>query len=383
MKPIKVMTVFGTRPEAIKMAPLVKELTSRDTFETICCVTAQHRQMLDSVLNIFDINPDFDLNIMETGQSLYKITAKALTGMERVLKNARPDIILVHGDTSSSFAGALSAFYEKIPVGHVEAGLRTFDRYSPFPEEMNRRLVTEISELHFCPTATNSRNLNNESIRAGVFVTGNTVIDALKTTVRDDFRFSPAIESVLGTGRLILVTAHRRENYGRPMREIFSALARIANDFKDVRILYPVHPSPVVRGAASELLSNVPRVFLIDPVDADEMHNLIARCHMVITDSGGLQEEAPALGKPVLVVRRETERPEAVEAGTVKMAGVNEETIYKLASELLSSPSEYAKMARAVNPYGDGKACARIADIIEWRFGLREAPLDEFSPKQV
>lgn len=377
---IKVMSVFGTRPEAIKMAPLVKELGRRAEIQSLCCVTAQHRQMLDTVLEAFSLTPDYDLNIMEARQSLYTITAKALTGMQGVLEEARPDLVLVHGDTSTTFAGALAAFYAQIPVGHVEAGLRTYDRYSPFPEEMNRTLTGDLADLHFCPTAANRDNLLREGIDRGVFRTGNTVIDALKTTVRPDFTFhTPLLNQLDYTGRrVVLVTCHRRENYGPPMAHIMSALRRLAQDLPEVELVYPVHLSPVVQEAAHSHLDGLANVHLIEPLDVLEMHNLMARAYLVLTDSGGLQEEAPALGKPVLVLRRETERPEAVAAGTVRLAGTEEETVYTLARELLEDRASYEKMARAVNPYGDGWACRRIADAIEYRFGLRSDPPEDW-----
>ena len=377
---IKVMSVFGTRPEAIKMAPLVKELGRRAEIQSLCCVTAQHRQMLDTVLEAFSLTPDYDLNIMEARQSLYTITAKALTGMQGVLEEARPDLVLVHGDTSTTFAGALAAFYAQIPVGHVEAGLRTYDRYSPFPEEMNRTLTGDLADLHFCPTAANRDNLLREGIERGVFRTGNTVIDALKTTVRPDFTFhTPLLNQLDYTGRrVVLVTCHRRENYGPPMAHIMSALRRLAQDLPEVELVYPVHLSPVVQEAAHSHLDGLENVHLIEPLDVLEMHNLMARAYLVLTDSGGLQEEAPALGKPVLVLRRETERPEAVAAGTVRLAGTEEETVYTLARELLEDRASYEKMARAVNPYGDGWACRRIADAIEYRFGLRKDPPEDW-----
>ena len=374
------MTIFGTRPEAIKMAPLALELSRRENIRALCCVTAQHREMLDSVLEIFHLKPDYDLNIMEPRQTLSTITSKCLLGMDGVLDEARPDLVLVHGDTSTTFAGALSAFYHQIPVGHVEAGLRTYDKWSPFPEEMNRKMVGAIADLHFCPTVTNRDNLARENITKGVFLTGNTVIDALQTTVKRDYTFQEEVLNRLDyqNRRVILVTCHRRENYGQPMTNIMTALRRIADAFPDTELVYPVHLSPVVQEAAHKYLDGHPRIHLIAPLAVDEMHNLMARCHLVMTDSGGLQEEAPALGKPVLVLRRETERPEAVQAGTVKLAGVEEETIFSLASELLTSESAYAAMAHAVNPYGDGRACRRIADAIEWRFGLRQTPPEEF-----
>ena len=382
MNRIRVMTIFGTRPEAIKMAPLALELSRRPQIDALCCVTAQHRQMLDSVLDIFRLVPDFDLNIMEPRQTLSTITSKCLLGMEEVLEQARPDLVLVHGDTSTTFAGALAAFYHRVPVGHVEAGLRTYDKYSPYPEEMNRRMVSAIADLHFCPTPSNRDNLAREGIEQGVFLTGNTVIDALQTTVVKDFHFSEGVLNDLDyvNRKVILVTCHRRENYGTPMAHIMTALRRVADDFPDVELVYPVHLSPVVQEAAHQYLDGHPRIHLIAPLAVDEMHNLMARCHLVMTDSGGLQEEAPALGKPVLVLRRETERPEAVAAGTVQLAGTEEEPIFQMASRLLTDPAAYAAMAHAANPYGDGRACGRIADAIEYRFGLRAQPPAPFHP---
>ena len=382
MDKIKVMTIFGTRPEAIKMAPLALELSRRPQIDALCCVTAQHRQMLDSVLDIFRLVPDFDLNIMEPRQTLSTITSKCLLGMEEVLEQARPDLVLVHGDTSTTFAGALAAFYHRVPVGHVEAGLRTYDKYSPYPEEMNRRMVSAIADLHFCPTPSNRDNLAREGIEQGVFLTGNTVIDALQTTVVKDFHFSEGVLNDLDyvNRKVILVTCHRRENYGTPMAHIMTALRRVADAFPDVELVYPVHLSPVVQEAAHQYLDGHPRIHLIAPLAVDEMHNLMARCHLVMTDSGGLQEEAPALGKPVLVLRRETERPEAVAAGTVQLAGTEEEPIFQMASRLLTDPAAYAAMAHAANPYGDGRACGRIADAIEYRFGLRAQPPAPFHP---
>ena len=377
MKKIKVMTIFGTRPEAIKMAPLALELEKRENIEAICCVTAQHREMLDSVLEIFKLKPDYDLNIMQPRQTLSSITARCITGMDDVLDEAKPDLVLVHGDTSTTFAGALAAFYHQIPVGHVEAGLRTYDKWSPFPEEMNRKMVGSIADLHFCPTVSNEANLTKENITAGVFRTGNTVIDALQTTVVDNFTFGEDILNKLDyeNRKVILVTCHRRENYGQPMTNIMTALRRIADANPDCELVYPVHLSPVVQEVARKHLSNHERIHLIAPLSVDEMHNLMARCYLVMTDSGGLQEEAPALGKPVLVMRKETERPEAVEAGTVRLAGVEEEDIFSMGCELLQNRDSYEKMAHAVNPYGDGQACRRIADAIEFHFGLRaEAP---------
>ena len=379
MKRIKVMSVFGTRPEAIKMAPLVQALAAREGFESLCCLTGQHREMLDSVMEIFGLRADYDLNIMQKQQTLSSITTRALLGMEQVLDEAQPDLVLVHGDTSTTFAGALAAFYHKIPVGHVEAGLRTYDKYSPFPEEMNRTLVGDIAALHFSPTAANAENLRKEAVRGEIFVTGNTVIDAMRTTVRDDFRFSdPALNALdFENSRVIVLTCHRRENYGQPMHDILRAVRHIVQTHPGVEVVYPVHLSPAVRACAREELGGVERVHLIDPIDVEQMHNLMARCHFVMTDSGGLQEEAPALGKPVLVLRRETERPEAVAAGTVRLAGVEYDAVVRHACELLEQPETYRRMAQAVNPYGDGNACARIADAIAWHFGLQnEKPAD-------
>ena len=378
MSKLRVMSVFGTRPEAIKMAPLVKELAGREEIESLCCVTAQHREMLDSVLEVFHLKPDWDLNIMTPRQTLSTITSRCLTGMDEAIDALKPDLILVHGDTSTTFAGALSAFYHQIPVGHVEAGLRTYDKYSPFPEEMNRKLVSAIADLYFCPTENNRQNLLREGITEGLFVTGNTVIDALKTTVRKGYHFTTEILNALpyDTKKVVLVTCHRRENYGEPMKQIMLALRDIAERNEDTELVYPVHLSPVVREAVDRYLRGAPRVHLIDPLAADEMHNLMARCRLVLTDSGGLQEEAPALGKPVLVLRRETERPEAVAAGTVRLAGVEREAIVSLTEELLHNAEAYAAMAHAVNPYGDGFACRRIADAILWHFGRGERPAD-------
>jgi len=374
------MSIFGTRPEAIKMAPLVKELSRREGIESLCCVTAQHREMLDSVLEIFHIRPDFDLNIMEPGQTLSTITTKCLLGLEKVFQQAAPDLVLVHGDTSTAFSAALAAFYGKIKVGHVEAGLRTYDKYSPFPEEMNRTLVGDLADLHFSPTAANRANLAREGITKNVFLTGNTVIDAMATTVRPDFRFSTDVLNHLDYAgkKIIAVTCHRRENYGKPMEDIMAALRHIAGTHPEVELVYPVHLSPVVQEVAHRHLDGLENVHLIPPVDVEEMHNLMERCYMVMTDSGGLQEEAPALGKPVLVLRKETERPEAVAAGTVKLAGVDYEDIVALAEELLTDSAAYSAMAHAVNPYGDGRACLRIGDAIEYVFGLRETAPEEF-----
>ena len=382
MKKLRVMSIFGTRPEAIKMAPLVKELSRREAIESLCCVTAQHREMLDSVLGIFHITPDYDLNIMEPGQTLSTITTKCLLGLEKVFQEAKPDLVLVHGDTTTAFSAALAGFYGQIAVGHVEAGLRTYDRYSPFPEEMNRTLVGDLASLHFSPTAANRENLRREGITKNVFLTGNTVIDAMASTVRPDFHFPTELLNHLDyeNRTVILVTCHRRENYGEPMKHIMTALRRLVEDHPQVELVYPVHLSPVVRQAAKEYLGGHERIHLIDPVDVEEMHNLMSRCSFVMTDSGGLQEEAPALGKPVLVLRRETERPEAVAAGTVKLAGVEEADVYALGKQLINDRAFYDAMAHAVNPYGDGRACERIADAIEYVFERRAAPPREFQP---
>ena len=382
MKTIKVMTVFGTRPEAIKMAPLVHELERTEGVESIVCVTAQHRQMLDQVMDICHLTADYDLDIMQPRQTLATITTKSLAGLDEVLEQAKPDMVLVHGDTSTTFAGALAAFYHKIPVGHVEAGLRTFDKYSPFPEEMNRKLTGQIAALHFAPTERNRRNLAAEGITDGVIVCGNTVVDAIHSTVQPAFQFRDETLNGLDytSRRVILVTAHRRENYGEPMENIMRALRRLADAYTDIDIVYPVHLRPSVRETAAKYLSDHERIHLIEPLAVDEMHNLMGRSFMVMTDSGGLQEEAPSLGKPVLVLRRETERPEAIEAGTVRLAGVEEETIYAMACTLLDEPEEYNKMAHAVNPYGDGQTSRRIVQIIRWYFGQVSDKPDEFCP---
>lgn len=372
-KRIKVMTIFGTRPEAIKMAPLVKELEKYgDKIESIVCVTAQHREMLDQVLRIFDITPDYDLNIMHDRQTLVNIATRALEGLDEVMKKVKPDIVLVHGDTSTTFAGSLAAYYNQIAVGHVEAGLRTFDKYFPFPEEINRRITGVIADMHFAPTKRNEQNLLNENTNPNdIYVTGNTVIDALQTTVRDDYEFSDeGLKSLdWDNKRVIVMTAHRRENLGEPLKNICRAVLRVVNEFDDVQVVYPVHLNPAVREVAFDILGGHDRIKLIDPVSADELHNAIKRGYLVLTDSGGLQEEAPSLGKPVLVLRNETERPEAVDAGTVKIAGVDEDNIYNMTRELLTSSDEYGKMAHAVNPYGDGHASERIVKAIIERFG--------------
>ena len=362
------------------MCPLVNELKTRENIITKVCVTGQHRQMLDQVLEIFKVVPDYDLSIMKDKQTLFDITINILNGIREILEAEKPDVVLVHGDTSTTFVTALACFYLQIPVGHVEAGLRTYNIHSPYPEEFNREAVGIISQYNFAPTEVSKQNLLREGKKPEtVFVTGNTVIDALKTTVRKDYCFTTELLNELdyASRKVILVTCHRRENYGQPMEDIMSALAELAGTHPEAELVYPVHLSPVVQECAHRHLDGIGNVHLIAPLSADEMHNLMARCYMVMTDSGGLQEEAPALGKPVLVLRRETERPEAVAAGTVKLAGVERDAILALANELLNDPTAYAAMAHAVNPYGDGHACARIADAIEWYFGLRaERPED-------
>ncbi len=367
MKKIKVMTIFGTRPEAIKMAPLVKELEKNENIESMVCVTAQHRQMLDQVLEIFDIKPDYDLNIMKERQTLIGITTRGLEGLDCVMKEAQPDIVLVHGDTSTTFVGSLAAFYNQIAVGHVEAGLRTYDKYSPFPEEVNRRLTGVIADMHFAPTERNRENLLRENVSDDtIYITGNTVIDALKTTVRSDYEFKDGTLASMNwdSKKVIVMTAHRRENLGKPLENICNAVKRLVEEFEDIEVVYPVHMNPAVREVANKILGDLDRVKLIEPVNADELHNAISRGYMVMTDSGGLQEEAPSLGKPVLVMRNETERPEAVDAGTVKIAGVDEDTIYNMAKELICDGEAYSRMAKAVNPYGDGFASERIVKAI-------------------
>ena len=370
---IKAMTVFGTRPEAIKMAPLALALDACPHIDAKVCVTAQHRQMLDQVLEMFDIKPDYDLDIMKERQSLVGITTRVLEGLDEVIKEAQPDVILVHGDTSTTFAGALAAFYNQVKVGHVEAGLRTYDKYSPFPEEMNRCLTGVLTDFHFSPTQANKNNLIKENVdEKKIYITGNTVIDALKSTVKDDYTFTDETLRALdfGAKKVILVTAPRRENLGEPLRNICEALRHIVTKYEDVQIVYPVHLNPAVREVAFEILGGLDRVSLIDPVNVDDLHNAMARCFMVMTDSGGLQEEAPSLAKPVLVLRNEPERPEAVEAGTVKVAGVDRDTIIAMAEELIENKTAYDKMAHAANPYGDGNASSRIVDALLYEFGI-------------
>lgn len=381
MKKIKVITIFGTRPEAIKMAPLVKELESRQEIENKVCVTAQHRQMLDQVLDLFHITPDFDLNIMKTKQSLTGITNRVLEGLEEIFAKEKPDLILVHGDTTTTFAGALAAFYQKINVGHVEAGLRTFDKYFPFPEEMNRKLTGAIADIHFAPTTGSKSNLLREGIdEKKIFVTGNTVIDAMKYTVDSSYVFNnPELNNIDYNGKkVIMVTAHRRENWGEGIQNICEALREIVTKNEDTEIVYLVHLNPVVRDVVYKNLDGLDRVHLLPPLDTKETHNLMNKCYMVMTDSGGLQEEAPHLGKPVLVLRDVTERPEAVQSGTVKLLGTDKEIIINEANKLLRDGNEYNNMSHAVNPYGDGKASKRIADAILYYFGLSDKNIEEF-----
>ena len=360
----KVMLVFGTRPEAIKMCPLVNELKKRKSLQTVVCVTGQHRQMLDMVLDAFDVTPDYDLSIMKDKQTLFDVTSNILNNISDVLKQERPDIVLVHGDTSTTFATALACFYLQIPVGHVEAGLRTYDIYSPYPEEFNRQAVSIISKFNFAPTELSEQNLLKEGRDPeNIYVTGNTAIDALKTTVRKNYTH-PELEWASGS-RLIMITAHRRENLGEPMRHMFKAIRRVMDEHLDVKAIYPIHMNPVVRETANEYLGNDDRIHIIEPLDVLDFHNFLSRSYLILTDSGGIQEEAPSLGKPVLVMRDTTERPEGIAAGTLKLVGTDEETIYKEFSRLLSDIDEYEAMSKASNPYGDGHACERIADILE------------------
>lgn len=382
MKKIKVMTVFGTRPEAIKMAPVVLELKKYpDLITPIVAVTAQHRDMLDQVLNLFNIKPDYDLNIMAQGQTLFDITTKAMNGLNEVLSKEKPDIVLVHGDTTTTFAGALAAYYHETAVGHVEAGLRTYNKYSPFPEEMNRKLTGAIADLHFAPTDTASGNLKAEGTKEDkIFVTGNTVIDALHKTVTDDFKFDDEKLANIDyeNKRIILVTTHRRENLGEPMRHVYKALKDIVNEFDDVEIVFPVHKNPKVREVVNEELGNIKAAHLIDPLDYEPFANLMHRAFLVLTDSGGIQEEAPSLGKPVLVLRDTTERPEAVKAGTVKLIGTERQKVYEETKYLLTDHDEYQRMANTCNPYGDGKASKRIIEAILYHYGLSQEKPDSF-----
>jgi UDP-N-acetylglucosamine 2-epimerase len=384
MKRIKVVTVFGTRPEAIKMAPLVKLMEQNGHIETVVCVTAQHREMLDQVLGLFDIVPDYDLDIMRDRQTLTGVTVRALEGVGNVLDEVKPDAVLVHGDTTTTFAGSLASFYRHVRVGHVEAGLRTFDRYSPFPEEINRRLTGALADMHFAPTAVAKANLLREGVpENSIVVTGNTVIDALLQVARSGYIFTqPLLKDMdFELKRVILLTCHRRENLGKPMEEIFKAVRDIVSAYSDVEVVYPVHRNPAVLEAARSILGERKRIHLIEPLDYLPFANLMGKCHLVMTDSGGIQEEAPSLGKPVLVLREVTERPEAVKAGTVKLAGVKRAEVVKAASQLLEDDSEYSKMAHAVNPYGDGTASRRIVDALLYFFGINERPPEDFYPR--
>ncbi|MDX8288967.1 UDP-N-acetylglucosamine 2-epimerase (non-hydrolyzing) [Metabacillus indicus] len=368
---LKVMTIFGTRPEAIKMAPLVLELEKYpDEIDSIVTVTAQHRQMLDQVLELFEVKPDHDLNIMKDRQTLTGVTTKALEGLDEVMKEVKPDLVLVHGDTTTTFVASLAAFYNQIAVGHVEAGLRTWNKYSPFPEEVNRQITGVIADLHFAPTNKAEHNLLQENKNGEtIYITGNTAIDALKTTVKEDYTHE-VLEKV-GSDRMILLTAHRRENLGQPMRNMFRAIKRLITEHEDVQVVYPVHLNPAVREVADEVLGNDPRIHLIEPLGVYDFHNFAAKAHIILTDSGGVQEEAPSLGVPVLVLRDTTERPEGIEAGTLKLAGTEEETIYQLAYELLNDKERYEAMSKASNPYGDGEASRRIVEAILHHFEKR------------
>ncbi len=362
---MKVLVVFGTRPEAIKMCPLVKELKNRSSVETIVCVTGQHREMLDQVLNIFNVVPDYDLSIMQRGQTLFDITTRVLNGMKSIIEKVKPDIVLVHGDTTTTFVTALASFYLQIPVGHVEAGLRTYDIYSPYPEEFNREAVSIISKYNFAPTELARQNLINEGRNPStIWVTGNTAIDALKTTINNDY-MDENLEWAYGS-RLIMITAHRRENLGKPLYHMFKAIKRVIDEHNDVKAIYPIHMNPLVRQIADEVFAGDDRIRIIEPLDVLDFHNYMNRSYLILTDSGGIQEEAPSLGKPVLVMRNTTERPEGIKAGTLKLVGTSEEVIYTEFTKLLDQPEEYEKMAHASNPYGDGHACERIADILQF-----------------
>lgn len=366
---IKVMTIFGTRPEAIKMAPLVKELESRKEIKSIVCVTAQHREMLDQVLRIFKITPDYDLNIMKQGQTLSEITSRVLLGLEEVIKKELPDIILVHGDTTTTFAGALAAFYNKIDVGHVEAGLRTYDKYSPFPEEANRQMVDRITDMFFAPTEVSKNNLLMENIsEEKIYITGNTAIDAMKYTI--DENYQNEIFNWIGEDKMILLTAHRRENLGEPMYNIFKSVKRLVEDNSDIKVVYPIHMNPLIRNIANEVFNSNDRIKLIEPLEVIDFHNFINKSYLILTDSGGIQEEAPALGKPVLVLRDTTERPEGIIAGTLKLVGTNEDTIYREASILLHDKLAYEKMSKASNPYGDGHTSEKIVNAIIKKYNI-------------
>ena len=364
MKKIKVMSIFGTRPEAIKMAPLVKELEKREEVESIVCVTAQHREMLDQVLETFEIKPNYDLNIMKQGQTLGDVTTRALTGVEEVIKNSKPDIVLVHGDTTTTFAGALAAFYNQVAIGHVEAGLRTYDKYSPFPEEMNRQMVDCMTDMYFAPTELSKENLLKENIDENkIYITGNTAIDAMSTTIDSNYTHHE-LNWIKPNERMILLTAHRRENLGEPMRHIFKAIRKIVDEFEDVKVIYPIHMNPRVREVANEIFDGCDRVKLIEPLEVFDFHNFQNKSFIILTDSGGIQEEAPSLGKPVLVLRDTTERPEGITAGTLKLVGTDEMIIYEETKKLLTDKNVYEAMSKATNPYGDGTASKQIADAI-------------------
>ena len=383
-KKLKVMTVFGTRPEAIKMAPVILELSRHEEFEPIVAVTAQHREMLDQVLNLFKLKPNYDLNIMSEGQTLFDITSRALLGLHEVLDDAKPDIVLVHGDTTTTFAGALAAFYHQIAVGHVEAGLRTGNKFSPYPEEMNRKLTGSLTDLHFSPTPTSKENLLREGVEEKkIFVTGNTVIDALFETVKPDFEFSDQLLQSIDykNKRVILVTTHRRENLGEPMRHVYKALKKIVEEFADVEIIFPVHKNPKVREVVNAELGGLSSVHLIDPLDYEPFANLMSRANLILTDSGGVQEEAPALGKPVIVLRDTTERPEAVKAGTVKLVGTESDNVYNATKKLLTDKAEYQKMSAAINPYGDGLAAKRIIQALLWKYNFSDQEPEIFNSK--
>lgn len=365
---IKVLSIFGTRPEAIKMAPVIRELEDRAEIESYVCVTAQHREMLDQVLNAFEIKPDFDLNIMKRGQTLSDITCAVIQGMKDIFDELRPDLVLVHGDTTTTFAGALAAFYAQIPVGHVEAGLRTWDKYSPYPEEMNRQFVDRVADLMFAPTDLSKTNLLSEGIPENrIYVTGNTAIDAMSTTVSGDYSH-PELEWIRENDRLILLTAHRRENLGEPMRRIFRAIRKVVNETPDVKVIYPIHMNPLVREAAKDIFDGCDRIRLIEPLDVLDFHNFMNKAYIILTDSGGIQEEAPSLGKPVLVLRDTTERPEGIDAGTLKLTGTDEEQVYSETMKLLNDRAAYAAMSTACNPYGDGHASERIVNAIIRKF---------------
>lgn len=378
MEQVRVLTVFGTRPEAVKMAPLVKALErAGDKIHSRVCVTAQHRQMLDQVLSLFEIRPDYDLDIMEPNQTLTGVTVKALKGLEEVIRKEQPHIVLVHGDTTTTFAASLAAFYQQAAIGHVEAGLRTWDKYSPFPEEMNRQLTGVMADLHFAPTDQSKANLLSENKpQDRIFVTGNTAIDAMASTVREDYTH-PILDSLQAGQRLVFMTAHRRENLGEKMRNIFTSVRRLVDTHEDIVVVYPVHLNPAVQEPAREILGGHDRIHLIDPLDVYDTHNFMSRAYLILTDSGGIQEEAPSLGVPVLVLRDTTERPEGIQAGTLKMAGTEEAMIYELANELLTDKDAHQKMAIAANPYGDGQASERIVQAILYHYGLGQRP-DEF-----